>query len=117
ISPGKEIRPTNRKGPDIRVRQSGINRCPAAAVVGGKENTAAVTPSEKVRITHRKGKYIHVGQAIINLSPTAAAVGRKKNAIAIGPGKEIRPAYRKGSDISPIGSGLNPLGANCGYMQ
>ena len=89
------------------VRQAGIDRSPACAVVGGKKDTAAISPGKEIRAGDGKSIDISIRQAGIDRSPACAVVGGKKNTATISPGKEIRARDGKSTDISIRQAGID----------
>ena len=74
---------------DISVRQAGIDRSPACAVVGGKKDAATRSPGKEIRAAETaRASDRSIRQAGIDRSPACAVVGGKKDAAASSPGKE-----------------------------
>ena len=94
---------------DSRVRQIGICRRPASAVVGGKKD-APIRPGKEIHADDRQRIDRSARQAATRGSPGCANVGGKKDAGVTRPGKEIRARNRKAGNAATDPIGLHPLG-------
>ena len=110
-SAGKKIRTAcpvggNDKTKDIKIRQAGIDRRPACAVVSGTIDAGDLSPGKEIRARDGKSRDPCARQAVIDRSPVCAIVSGTIDAV-VSSGKEIRVGYRKRTSTSRQ-AGISP---------